>query len=71
MTHRREEHHGRQRHAGRCRSLDWVDEIDKSVLTEREKMIAQQIFKEIKTRLGFLKDVGLDYLSIDRASMTL
>jgi excinuclease ABC subunit A len=34
-------------------------------------MIAQQILKEIKTRLGFLKDVGLDYLSTERASMTL
>ncbi|MGD1120078.1 MAG: excinuclease ABC subunit UvrA [Dehalococcoidales bacterium] len=52
-------------------ALDWADEIAKSVLTEREMMIAQQILKEIKTRLGFLKDVGLDYLSVDRASMTL
>ncbi|MCK4274814.1 MAG: excinuclease ABC subunit UvrA, partial [Dehalococcoidales bacterium] len=52
-------------------ALEWVDEIGQSVLTEREKMIAHQIFKEIKTRLGFLKDVGLDYLSTDRASMTL
>jgi excinuclease ABC subunit A len=52
-------------------SLAWLDEIDSKVLTEREKMIAHQIFKEIKTRLGFLKDVGLDYLSTDRAAMTL
>jgi excinuclease ABC subunit A len=52
-------------------SLAWLDEIDAGVLTEREKMIAHQIFKEIKTRLGFLKDVGLEYLSTDRASMTL
>jgi excinuclease ABC subunit A len=52
-------------------SLDWVNAIAKSVLTEREMMIAQQILKEIKTRLGFLKDVGLDYLSTDRAAMTL
>ncbi len=52
-------------------SLAWVDEIDAKVLTEREKMIAHQIIKEIRTRLGFLKDVGLDYLSTDRASMTL
>ncbi len=51
--------------------MEWVDEIAKNVLTEREMMIAQQILKEIKTRLGFLKDVGLDYLSVDRASMTL
>ena len=45
--------------------------IGDSVLTERELMIAHQILKEIKTRLGFLKDVGLDYLTIDRASATL
>jgi excinuclease ABC subunit A len=52
-------------------ALEWVDEIAKSVLTERETLIAHQILKEIRTRLGFLKDVGLDYLSTDRASMTL
>ncbi len=52
-------------------ALGWVDEIEEKVLTERENMIAQQILKEIRTRLGFLKDVGLDYLSTDRASMTL
>ncbi len=52
-------------------SLEWVNEIEKKVLTERENMIAQQILKEIRTRLGFLKDVGLEYLSVDRASMTL
>ncbi len=53
------------------KSLKWIGEIDKKVLTEREKIIAHQIIKEIKTRLGFLADVGLDYLSTDRASMTL
>ena len=52
-------------------SLDWVNDIDKDVLTEREKLIAYQILKEIRTRLGFLKDVGLEYLSVNRASMTL
>jgi len=52
-------------------SLQWVNEISRRVLNEREKLIAHQILKEIKTRLGFLKDVGLDYLSTDRASMTL
>ncbi len=52
-------------------SLEWIDFIAKKVLTEREMIIAQQILKEIRTRLGFLKDVGLDYLSTDRASMTL
>jgi excinuclease ABC subunit A len=52
-------------------SLDWVNDIDKNILSEREKMIAVQILKEIRTRLGFLNDVGLEYLSINRASMTL
>lgn len=40
-------------------------------LTEREKKIAQQILKEINARLGFLLDVGLDYLTLDRAAGTL
>jgi excinuclease ABC subunit A len=52
-------------------SLEWVDDITNNVLNEREILIAHQILKEIRTRLGFLKDVGLDYLSTDRASMTL
>ncbi len=40
-------------------------------LTEREKTIAVQIRKEIDARLGFLINVGLDYLSLDRAAGTL
>jgi excinuclease ABC subunit A len=52
-------------------SLEWVEELDRKVLTEREKLIAHQVLKEIRTRLGFLEDVGLEYLSTDRASMTL
>jgi excinuclease ABC subunit A len=40
-------------------------------LTERERYIARQILKEIRARLGFLVNVGLDYLSLDRAAMTL
>ncbi len=40
-------------------------------LTEREHLIARQIFKEIRERLGFLVDVGLDYLTLDRAANTL
>jgi len=42
-----------------------------TILTEREQMIAREVLKEILARLGFLKDVGLDYLTIDRASATL
>ena len=40
-------------------------------LTEREQTIARQIMKEIKTRLGFLLGVGLDYLTLDRSANTL
>jgi excinuclease ABC subunit A len=41
------------------------------VLSEREHMIARQVLKEIRARLGFLLNVGLDYLTLDRAAMTL
>jgi excinuclease ABC subunit A len=40
-------------------------------LTDREKHIAERVLKEINARLGFLLDVGLDYLTLDRASATL
>lgn len=40
-------------------------------LTKREEMIIHQVLKEIKNRLQFLIDVGLDYLTLDRASGTL
>lgn len=41
------------------------------ILTQREQFIATQILKEINARLGFLLDVGLDYLTLDRAAGTL
>jgi len=40
-------------------------------LTDREEAIAHQILKEIRERLGFLVNVGLDYLSLDRSAGTL
>ncbi|MEA2526843.1 MAG: excinuclease subunit, partial [Thermomicrobiales bacterium] len=40
-------------------------------LTPREFLIARQILKEIRERLGFLVDVGLDYLTLDRSANTL
>ncbi len=56
-------------------ALEWVAAIGgkgrKVVLNKREKMIAHQIIKEIQSRLSFLRDVGLDYLTLDRASATL
>jgi excinuclease ABC subunit A len=41
------------------------------LLTDRENQIARQVLKEIRARLGFLVDVGLDYLTLDRASGSL
>lgn len=56
-------------------ALEWVAALGgdgkKAILTEREQMIAHQILKEIQARLGFLQDVGLDYLTLDRPSATL
>jgi excinuclease ABC subunit A len=58
-----------------AQALEWVVAIggdgSKAVLSKREQTIAHQILKEIQARLGFLKDVGLDYLTLDRPSATL
>jgi len=40
-------------------------------MTERQRLISSEIIKEIKSRLGFLLDVGLDYLSLNRGARTL
>ncbi len=48
-------------------ALDWATGLAATV-TEREATIARQVIKEIVARLGFLVDVGLDYLTLDRAS---
>jgi excinuclease ABC subunit A len=40
-------------------------------LTERERTIATEILKEIRARLGFMKEVGLEYLTLDREASTL
>ena len=48
----------------------WLDELP-GRLNERQLEIAREIIKEISTRLKFLLGVGLSYLSLDRASMTL
>jgi excinuclease ABC subunit A len=45
--------------------------IERLQLSEREKLIARQVLKEIRERLGFLHDVGLDYLTLDRGAATL
>ncbi len=51
-------------------ALRWADDLPAS-LSEREQHIGRQLLKEILARLGFLADVGLDYLTIDRTSSTL
>jgi excinuclease ABC subunit A len=45
--------------------------VDTALLTDRERMIADRLLREIRSRLGFLVDVGLDYLTLERASATL
>lgn len=50
------------------KEMDFVNSLE---LTDREKMIGEQILKEIKARLKFLLDVGLDYLSLSRSAGTL
>ncbi len=51
-------------------ALRWYERLPNR-LTDRENQIARQVLKEIRARLGFLVDVGLDYLTLDRASGTL
>lgn len=49
-------------------ALEFINSLE---LTDREKMIADEILKEIRQRLGFLNSVGLDYLTLSRSSGTL
>ncbi|MGH2809865.1 MAG: excinuclease ABC subunit UvrA, partial [Actinomycetota bacterium] len=54
------------------RSIQKADEFLKNLeLTDREEKISVRILKEIKERLGFLLDVGLDYLTLERGAATL
>ncbi len=45
--------------------------VDSLVLSDREKIIAERILKEIRSRLGFLNSVGLNYLNLSRSAATL
>ena len=49
-------------------ALDFMEHLE---LTETQQMIAAQILKEIKNRLGFLRSVGLQYLTLSRSAATL
>lgn len=51
-------------------AAEWYGELDQH-LTPKQREIAERILKEINERLGFLVNVGLDYLTLSRASGTL
>jgi excinuclease ABC subunit A len=55
------------------RTLNWVKRMqaEDGPLTPRHRLIADRVLKEIHNRLGFLVDVGLDYLTLDRSAGTL
>ncbi|MGE5250395.1 MAG: excinuclease ABC subunit UvrA, partial [Bacteroidota bacterium] len=55
------------------RTLEWVQRLaaPRSPLNARQKAIAERILKEITERLGFLVNVGLDYLTLNRSAATL
>ena len=48
--------------------LEWVDHLE---LTDQQHLIADRILKEIRSRLGFLRSVGLGYLTLSRSAATL
>jgi excinuclease ABC subunit A len=50
------------------RALEWLDEVE---LSETDRHVARLILREIKERLQFLENVGIGYLSMDRAAATL
>ncbi len=51
--------------------LDTIDFFKKLELTENQQKISQQVLKEISNRLNFLKNVGLEYLTLERSAATL
>ena len=50
--------------------IPWIDTIEEK-MSDKQKAIAKEILKEIRSRLHFLQEVGLDYLSLGRSSMSL
>lgn len=55
-------------HMSVVEALEFISSLE---LTQREKLIGERILKEIRERLGFLKSVGLEYLTLSRSSGTL
>ena len=55
------------------KSLDWVNRLNgsESPLNQRQQIIADRVLRELTDRLGFLVDVGLDYLTLSRSAGTL
>jgi excinuclease ABC subunit A len=54
------------------RSLEWAQTLaEGNILTPRQRAISERILKEISSRLGFLVNVGLDYLTLNRSAATL
>ncbi len=55
------------------KTLDWVNRLQgvESPLNERQQLIADRVLRELTERLGFLVDVGLDYLTLSRSAGTL
>lgn len=52
---------------------DWVDSLrgDRAILSKREQQIARQVLRELEARVGFLSNVGLNYLSLSRSAASL
>lgn len=55
-------------HLSVSKALDFFDTLE---ISDRDKLIGERIIKEIKDRLGFLKSVGLEYLTLSRSAGTL
>ncbi len=55
------------------RTLEWMKHLseDQSALTAKQRVIAEKVFREIISRLEFLVNVGLDYLTLSRSAVTL
>ncbi|WP_235298550.1 excinuclease ABC subunit UvrA [Portibacter marinus] len=64
------------KHIGELAAMDlselkeWFDVVE-AKMSDKQKAIAKDVLKEIRDRLGFLLEVGLDYLSVDRPTRTL